>query len=343
MLNDQVFIRINNTNELHDILCSPKGELPIYIEEIKKDFEIQLFQQVSGSHIFQLIHTKDNELLFYHSSPGTKTRVASLHLPNNQVILQNINLVITWSPQNIALYFKNSKWMSHADGKKSFIHFQTDDKGNIIQIGDKGIEVKGLRIISNNQLVISSSAINTWEETLETIKTLKSGKSELGYPYEVSIANVSLITLVSGFETYLKKRFIEIPDEGYKFNKQELIKYLTKRKNFNINDLHELTLKQLIDKTDPNFQNWDISKNLYNKAYGIKFGEINSSSLIEEIKKCLNFRHRLIHVSLNIEIVNELNVPPEEPIFSTNYLSFALKNFDEFIQKLHNKTLYLEN
>ncbi|MBQ2592025.1 MAG: hypothetical protein II567_01920, partial [Candidatus Riflebacteria bacterium] len=197
--------------------------------------------------------------------------------------------------------------------------------------------VKEVRIISNNKLVLSPSAINTWKDTIDVLETLKSGESKLGYIYSVAIANVSIITLVSGFETYLKKRFIEIADEGYKFNKQELLNYF--RKKYNYEESQNFTLKELIDKTKPNFQNWEISKDLYNKAYSLKFGEIVSSSSIEEIKRCLKFRHRLIHVSLNINMVNELNVPPEEPFFSPQYLPIAKYHFNEFIQKLHNKTI----
>lgn len=318
-------------------MCRPEGTLVFIKKNLNINEELAILKQVSGNHIFQIIHTKQNELLYYYSSPGTNTRVASINLPNDQSLIENIKITITWSPTDIVLYAGNSKRLISAKGKNSPIHFQVDSEGNIIQIGDIGVEVKEVRIISNNKLVLSPSAINTWKDTIDVLETLKSGESKLGYIYSVAIANVSIVTLVSGFETYLKKRFIEIADEGYKFNKQELLDYF--RKKYNYQEPQNFTLKELIDKTKPNFQNWEISKDLYNKAYGLKFGEITSSSSIEEIKRCLNFRHRLIHVSLNIDMVNELNVPPEKPIFSPKYLPIAKYHFNEFIQKLHDKTL----
>jgi hypothetical protein len=55
-----------------------------------------------------------------------------------------------------------------------------------------------------------------------------------------------------------------------------------------------------------------------------------------------DFRSRIVHVSPLLGMVNEFNVPSEEPLFSTNIVSDALELFDKFLTNLQEATLKLK-
>ena len=108
-------------------------------------------------------------------------------------------------------------------------------------------------------------------------------------------------------------------------------------------DTQKTVLQVIVEKNSINFQNYQKCKLAYNKAYGIKFGDIGlQSSTIEKIKKFILYRHRIIHVSALLGMLNQSEVPPDEPAFPKKELAAeAIKEFDIFIQKLHEATLKL--
>lgn len=330
-----------NFDDLIRLMCRLEGTLDFGVLKIKPNLEYSIFKLPCGGHIFQVIHTIDNKLVYYYTNTGGGTKVAVLDIPQEKCFLDSLRITITWSPTKIALYGKIGEDFVSAEGKESEIDFRVDNNGKIVQIGDIGVEVKEVRIVENGKLVLAPRAIETWKNTLETLETIQNNKECHDFNYLAAISNVSFIALVSGFEVYLKNRFIEIANEGFPIAKLEIIKYLPKPKNIESEELVKLPLKDIVERTNPNFQNWDIAKTLFKKAYNINFNELVASAMVEKIKKSLRFRHRLVHTSLSITIVNELSVPPEEPIFTTKYLPIAIKCFDEFIEKLHEKTLLL--
>jgi len=92
-----------------------------------------------------------------------------------------------------------------------------------------------------------------------------------------------------------------------------------------------------------NFQNYQKCKLAYNKAYQIRFGDLGlQSSTLEKINKFIIYRHRIIHVSALLGMLNQAEVPPEEPVFPKKELaSEAIREFDNFIERLHEATLKL--
>ena len=92
-----------------------------------------------------------------------------------------------------------------------------------------------------------------------------------------------------------------------------------------------------------NFQNFQKCKIAYNKAYEIKFGDLGiKTSTLEKIQKFILYRHRIIHVSALLGILNQPEVPPDEPVFPKNELRVdAIREFNDFIGKLHDATLEL--
>lgn len=93
-----------------------------------------------------------------------------------------------------------------------------------------------------------------------------------------------------------------------------------------------------------NFQNYDECKAAYNKGYGIKFGELNiPADQLSRLKRFIHYRHRIIHISPSLGILNQGKVPPETPEFPNKELrNEVIACFDNFITELHNSTLNLK-
>ncbi len=314
---------------------------------------VKIFDIVSGAHIFRL--ERDDHLLlkFYYASAGTSTRVATIDL-NKAVNCKEATIFCTWSPENISLSFgpmvKESKLLS-SKGTACEFQLQVGEDGRVYQIGDKGIEVANIAVFQNGKKVLSPTAIKSWESTKKALEILQTGKSKEGYIYETIVANFAISILVTGFETYIKKRVIELEKEGVSLDMSSflngILSQYQKEENFaekykKIAKNEKLSLLEYIIKERiVNFQNYKQCKLTFNKLFGIKFGDLDiDEKKILELKAFINFRHRIIHDSVFNDIVNQGNVPSEEPIFSNSKLAkIAIDTFDVFINKLHEATL----
>lgn len=314
-----------------------------------------LLQIPAGGHLFRL-ERDDNMLLhFYHSSPGTGTRVATIDL-NSVPRSDRVFIGFTWSTSEINLYLRTREpdgKLVYARGIPSQKQFRIGKDGSIYQVRDQGVEVMGAQVYQNGKPVLQPTAIDAWNETIKAIDIVLTGKSEEGFMFEVAITNLILVLLVTGFESYAKKRFLEIEQEGITPNIDALINSIFSRRERDAdigtrlateaNEGHVSILELIIGKGSINFQDYEKCKLVYNKTYQIKFGEIELESLVlDRIQKYIKFRHRIIHVNALEAILNVSEVPLEEPIFSNRKLAgTAIKDFNTLISKLHEATLNL--
>lgn len=316
-----------------------------------------IFEIVSGKHVFVLERTNNLKINFYYSSPGSGTSVAAIDL----TVLPQFNkafFCFTWSPKKISLSIgpreiDNAK-LIYAEGIESPKNIAVGNDESIYFIGDENSFLMTDSIFEAGKENLSSNALETWNNVKKAIEILGTGKSEHGYLYECVLTNLSLSSMVTGFESYLKKRFLELENEGMKPNIEDLMNYflsskekqigtyeilMVNAKNENISALSYIVHKRLI-----NFQNFDNFKKAYKLAYGLTLDFANiDSRLIVPIKKFLIYRHKIIHVSPLIGILNQAEVPSDKPIFSNESLKFeAIDIFDEFIQLFHKATIELK-
>jgi len=89
------------------------------------------------------------------------------------------------------------------------------------------------------------------------------------------------------------------------------------------------------------FQNYNECKKVFNKTYNLKFSELGMTiSKMNELKKYIGYRHKIMHVSPMLPILNEEEIPSKNPIIPKKILiENAIVIFDEFIKKFHNKSL----
>ncbi len=314
-----------------------------------------IMQLVSGAQLFRIERDKNMNVKFYHSSPGTGTRVASISL-NPACPFSEVAWGFIWSPKDIKLF------MGPNDPKGELIFsegyeiskrkFQVDRNGNVIQIGDDGVEVTDTKIFINGGPILEPAAIDVWRSTIQAVNLLKGGTSTAGYSYEVVICNTIISTLVTGFEVYCKTRFIELEKEGIRPDYDSLIGRVFSQKEIDLNEpmrLRDIAKSQnksfleVITERKINFQNYEECKRAYNKAYNLRFGDIfPETDVLRKVQDIIYYRHRIIHVSLLLGFLNQPKVPPEDPVFSNlNFAEDAIRNFDLFVTTFHEATLQL--
>lgn len=175
----------------------------------------------------------------------------------------------------------------------------------------------------------------------------------MGYIHECVLTNLSLSVMVTGFESYLKKRFLELEEEGIEAKIEDLMDSIlsSREREMNISKLlieeakekNISTLKHIVLKKRINFQNLNDIKKAYEKAYNFTLISANiDDRLIIPIKRFLKYRHKIIHVSPVLGILNQEKLSNEEPVFPNETLKLeALKIFNEFIELFHESTLKL--
>lgn len=288
--------------QIQEGICRPEGTFSF--EYHSKDLFDQnkrggiIIEIPSGGHLFRLERDDNLFLYFFHSSPGTGTRKASIDL-KELPSADKVFMTFTWTLTEVNFYVgprvKNGKIYS-AKGVTSKKQFRVGKDGSIFQVGDQGVEVMGLSVFQGGVPVLQTTALEAWKQTLNATEILATGESDKGYIYEVVVTNLSLAILVSGFEAYTKKRFMELELEGIKPNTVNLINsfFPRKEREAGIVDILDAeakeqnkTILQLIDERNIiNFQSYQKCKLAYNKAYHIKFGELDlHSTTLERLKK----------------------------------------------------------
>ncbi len=243
--------------------------------------------------------------------------------------------------------------MISSKGALSKRQLRVGKDGGIYEIGGAGIEIMGATVYKGGKPVLQPTAIDAWKETIKATEILGTGKSDQGYIFETAVTNLTVAVLVTGFEAFTQKRFLEIEQEGITPDIDAVVNSFFPRKEKDAGiaamlkseaeDAQKTVLQLIVERDRINFQNYQKCKLAYNKAYEIKFGDLGlQSSTIEKIKKFILYRHRIIHVSALLGMLNQPEVPPDEPVFPKRELAAeAINEFDNFIEKLHEATLKL--
>jgi hypothetical protein len=218
------------------------------------------------------------------------------------------------------------------------------------------LEVFGFTIIQEGKKIVIPPAMDHWKSSRTVKEILWMGNVENYGMFNMVQGNLAIIILVTGFENYCKMRFFELEKNGIIPDVDAILRLYFSKKDIddNIKSIIEQRaqknqislIQQLSTERRLNFQNYTECSKAFFQGYGIKFDELGgiTSQDIHEIKKMINYRHRLIHVNPLITMLNELNIPPETPIFISKDLADKTENlFDKFITSLHTKTINMLN
>lgn len=346
-------------DEIRSALIRPEGTFRFRVGGELTDAttgRILVLQVPAGGILFRLERDENRQLIFTHASAGTCTRVASVDLgPVAQAPL--IDVFLVWSSTEVRLHVVNPADpanMLSGQGLPSPREFQIGADGSIVQIGDENTRVMGVQVRVGGQTVLEPTAINAWRDTLKAIEIFQSGTSPEGFLFEVVCANLAVAMLVTGFETYTKRRFLEIEEEGVAANYARLSGKFFSAAERQRNEPGRVEsdaandgitpARRMVNEGRINFQDYDNCRNAYNRAYGVKFGELQGATnvLLDQVKQFIRYRHRVVHVSALTTMVNQDQVPPEEPVFANRGLAEqAISVFSQFVQALHEATLRL--
>jgi len=342
--------------KIQEEMCRPEGTVEFdYVSETLFDTALPqevILEVAAGAHVFQLVRNERLELLFYHSAPGTGTRVATVDLTSVTPCFR-VYIALVWSPSETRLHVGprvSGGKLVRAEGRPSPVQLRVGDDGRVYRIGDTSLAVGHYSVRLGGHLVLQPTAIEAWRNTVQAVELLRKAKSEEGYAFEVILSNFIIVTLVTGFEAYCKTRFLELESEGINPDLEALITAFysqRERAHFTADDLKEeavtrnrTVLQKIVGDRRINFQDYEEAKKAYRRAYGIKFGEIGvSSNDLALLQRLIHHRHRVVHFS---PWESYLPVASGEPELSDQKLvEKAVDCFNRFVNRLHEATLRL--
>lgn len=339
--------------QIQQAICRPEGTVAFEYQSpgafALDAAEGVLLQITSGAHLFRIERGSPRVLRFFHASPGTGTRVASIDLSAAPAFLSAF-MAFSWTPAEIKFYCGPrlpGMELLHAIGVPSPRRFQVGTDGSVFQIGDEGVQVMGASVYRQGQPILAPTAIQAWENTVTAIGILRTGQSDQGFIYETVVSSLTLVMLVTGFEAYTKTRLSELEAEGIPPDSRALFDAFSS-KSYDEMERNAATsgtsiLRQIVASRAINFQNYGHVKKAYGRAYGIKLDSVGiASGALEKLQKYIRYRHQIVHVSPLLSLLNQPEVPTEEPVFGNSALAdAALDCVDEVIRKLHSATLTL--
>lgn len=345
-------------DQLIKLIHEKEGTIEFKIKEVGNLFDrglerVWVFDLPIGSSRLLLIREEFFNLVLYHFSPEIGFRVAKLDV-SKFVHSSGLHIFVTWSQKESHLYVgdiekKVGLLSARAEIKSSSALSGKD--GSFLLVGDEGVDVKMLYFKKGERLVIEPNAIDVFNFSIERLNTLIGGCGQGDFLFESTCVQAGLVMLISAFEAYCSKRFIEMESKGWTLGFDPLCKAIFPKKHVEDRKLEieeksrmkkKLISEVLIeDRYIKSFQDFDLCKEVFNKGYGVKFGDIPNMDpqIIEKVRKLMRFRHRIVHSGRDVTILNYDEIPDKSPIFSNKQLLEDVKNiFVEFIKKLHAAT-----
>lgn len=210
--------------------------------------------------------------------------------------------------------------------------------GVIMNVGDVGVSHSEFQMTIYDEKTglakteILPTARELWNITIREINTALDINTRFTY-------KSCLFALVTGFEIYTKNLAVELDKDGKCKNYQDLLSKFGKGYESIIEaearKENQTILQYLIFNRRINFQNFDETKRIYNKAFGIVFGDLFEPTLIPKLKKYFSYRHILMHENPIISLL-EINVD-----LNKDLIEKIKKDFCLFVEKLDSVAIQL--
>lgn len=309
-------------------------------------------QVVAGAHVFRVERDEAGGYSAVHGCPGIGTRAAKVQ-PADVPDDDYPDVWIAWSPEILRLYLvdpTNPTGMVVAEGTASDVRLWVDVNGAVTEVGGG---VAGMSMWAGRQSILGPPAIELWDLTLTAVDTLLDGRSDAGYTFDVVVANSALSMLVTGLESYSKTRFVELEAEGLPLHADKVVRKLGTREERD--QLKSGSMPSVIARARDqaaiaralaerfSFQDFEKGKILFGRGYGLRYADLDLDvSALHRIKALLGYRHRIVHVSPLVTMLNPREAPPAEPEFSGRaFADRARGEVDQFIRSLHAASLLL--
>jgi len=303
------------------------------------------FYKNSIKHIKCEIYFQKNKIFFDHYSTITGLRKAQLALPETEARTVQILILASWGlkANSFTILIDNIKPFSTNVVQPEY-QVSFDDNGVPATINPAVTMYRATSF--EDEDIHATPAIISWKNIINEVNMLidsvKKNDPSKNYVLNFEIIKSCLQKIVTGFEVYLKSRFVELED-FLGFDYYGLTKYVGKDLGTKVMaDLNSLYLRRyklkFIVRKYPyifNFQNFDRSKKLYKKFYKLSFYEIPNLShkVIEDVKITLSLRNKITHSDRMTPILN-VEDPSKTKIIDENFLNNSVKQMNEFILKV---------
>lgn len=175
---------------------------------------------------------------------------------------------------------------------------------------------------------------------------LETAEESSNFLAESSIIQQIIVMLITGLETYLEKRYIELCVDA-EVSREDIAGALSSvHGKFTPQDLIQMAssedceIQELVRRSDFNLQDITTAHNLYYETFGFNLqNHLNETGNRGAIERNIQFRHKIIHEAVDVSILNVDRFPSQDPIFSnTDYGEEVIAVFAEVIDELHDET-----
>lgn len=278
-------------------------------------------------------------------------RIASVNVRNFD-LKGDIFIALVWGEEENKLFAgewgKGNLLKSTATQLEGLVRLGAD--GSLYQIGDHGVKIGYYHIPQDGKDILFPTAKEMWDFTIDKVNVIISGCELKDFLFQTTLVQQCLVMLMTGLEVYAKNRLLEMENEGKSPDIDKILNEFAKKLDVrreveefaNNNDMSMLHgLIRIRGQGLINFQDWDQMKAAYNKAFNIKFGEIESlkNEILQKIQTCGDWRHKIIHSKMDMSILNIATIQSEDPVLSDKkFIESARNDFIEFIEKLDEET-----
>lgn len=261
-------------------------------------------------------------------------------------------VALTWSSAEISLSIgpisdDYDGDLASNSSSETIAQVRRDKNDRLVVLGDSGVEIGYYHVQEAGQETLRPQAKEIFDFSETKCRTLlEAAETSDGFLFESTLVQQIIVMLVTGLETYLEERFIEMCSER-ELQDEEIAKAmasvygpvsdeaLLERAEKKGVPVQELAREQLI-----NFQDISEAHKIYSKAVGYNLqNSLNRTGNRGLIERCIDARHSIIHEATDMTILNIDRVPPQEPMFA-NY-EYGLGTIDKFsdtIEELHQDT-----
>lgn len=349
-----------------DPLSSPEGEKAIL--ESRAGFECRLtmgetplqlipagtlmFRKPLGGVYLHLEMVEIGILHFYRSTPGTGTQMSRVDVrPLGNAA--RVWVACSWEPLGVDIKVWDDAAPTRCvigERAEPDRKFQIDVAGGVNTIA-RG--VSRVEAYFDGRAALRSSAIDAWVEIARGVALLLEAEAGDGADFALLAPNLAQVTLVTGWETYGKRRFVELIEEGVRPNDRKLEESFLSKRERELGmaedlkrDARRRTLAEaLVERDRIPFQSYEGFKKAFARGYGVSIGSDLGidHEVLGAVKRGIGYRHRIVHVSPFLGLLNPDTVHDRGPEGGNHEFAYAqLAAFDRVVRGLHARTLRLK-
>jgi hypothetical protein len=313
---------------------------------------IQEIESGSGNKGIRLLKKDKNRIVYEFFEIDIGMKRCSIGL-DNFTDYSDFFVCLTWSPERISLHIAPTADdyegdLASTSSSEIISQVRRDEKDNLVFIGDSGIEVGYYHIRQSDQDILRPKAKEIFEFAEKKSRTLlEVARDNDEFLIESTVAQQIIVMLVTGLETYLEERFIELCSEK-NISDEEIASAMA---SFNYGEVSKddfldqaedrgISIEELARDHFLNFQDIDEADKVYSQTLGYDLqAHLNNTGNRGVIERNIDARHSIIHEATDMTIINIERVPPQDPIFANSDHGLkVIETFSDTVAELQEST-----